>query len=257
MGQYFWADVFLRVLHIIFFYPTRHHAYRIVIFATMICLAWSIYLAPQDRANDPPLLTYDMGIRIGFYFGFITYLLFAEGSFPDHWRRVRDEVDPAADRDAGGLNKLPSNFPLTKKLRWMLDLSHNPRMIGWVQEPRGSLPPHPSPSRRTFLWKTSVNLVANAVVADFMSSLLALSRPFHYYYPQDPTRGPDTYLTAIPFLRRVPYVLSCGIGTGAPISVVHSLMGLMFVGVGNASPTLLPDMWGSWGDAYTVRKLWG
>ena len=251
IGWIFWVDVLVRILTIFFFYPTRQHTLRVVISAAVLCIAWSLYLAPHAPGSSATL--YGLGVRIASYFGFKAYLLSAEGSFPDHWRRVSDETNTAAD--AAGLEKLPSNFPLTKKLWWMADISHSFRMIGWVQEPRGCYPPHPPPSRRAFLWKTFFKLIKNIVIVDFTMSVIALSPAFDYRV-HDPTDGPETYLTAVPFLRRVPYVLSFGIGTGAMIDGVHNLGSLVSVGLGS-NPTLWPDMWGRWGDAYTVRKLWG
>ena len=252
MGRYPWAELLLfKVLQTIFFYPTRQNAYRVVIITAMICVAWPIYLTPE--ATDPLRTKYHVGCTISFYFGFVAYLLFAEGTFPDHWRRVRDEVHVTTA--AGDRGKLPSNFPLTKKLLWMVDIAHSVRMVGWVQEPQAGVPPHPPPSRRAFLWKTSFKLIANVATADVSISVLALS-PALDYRVHDPTDGPDTYLTAVPFLLRVPYILLLGIGTGASVGVIHNLTSLVFVGLGS-SPTLWPDMWGHWRDAYTVRKLWG
>ena len=253
MGQYPWTEVLLfEVLHIFVFYPTHRRAYRVVVLAAMIYVAAQIYATPE--VTDPLTVTFSVGFIIACRFAFTAYLLFAEGSFPDHWRRVRDEAHAKAD--VGGLDKLPSSFPLTKKLWWMVDIAYSPRMIGWVQEPRNCMPPHPPPSRRTFLRKTFLKLVANAVITDFATSVLALSPAFDHRL-HDPTDGPETYLAAVPFLRRVPYILSYGIEVGASMSVMHNAIALVCVGLGHSSPTLWPDIWGRWRAAYTVRKLWG
>ena len=242
----------LIALRTIFFYPTRQHAYQIVVLAAMICVAWSIYLTPA--VVDTIGTRHVAGSTVAGDFAFMLSLLLAEGSFPDHWRRVRDEV--RAPAGTSGSDNRPSNFPLMKRLRWMFDLAYNGRMIGWVQEPRSGIPPHPPPSRRAFLWKTFLKLIKNFVTADIATSMLALSPAFDNRV-HDPTDGPETYLTAVPFLRRVPYVLLFGIRMGASLGVVHNFMSLLFVGIGLSSPTLWPDMWGHWRDAYTVRKLWG
>ena len=252
MGRYPWTEYILfEVLYTIFPYPTRHHAYRVVILTTMIYLATQIYLT-QEVSNSL-WLQYAAGFAVAAHFMFIAFLLFAEGSFPDHWRRVRDE-DP--ESDAGGSDRLPSNFSFTKKLWWMLDIGCGMRMIGWVQEPRDCMPPHPPPSRRPFLQKTFLKLVMNAAIADFSVSVLALSPPFNHRL-HDPTDGPETYLAAVPLFRRVPYVLAWAIGTATPVVIRHNAMALLCVGLGHSSPTLWPDIWGSWRDAYTVRRLWG
>ena len=250
MGRYPWAEVILfEILFIAILYPTRQHAYRVVVFAAMIYVATQIY--PTLEVTDPLIMTYTVGCTLGGNFMFITYLFFAEGSFPDNWRRVRDEVHAKADVDG-----LPSNFPLTKKLWWMLDLAYSSRMVGWVQEPRNAIPPHPSPSRRTFLWKTSLKLIGNAIISDFTRSVFALSPAFDNRL-HDPTDGPETYLAAVPLLRRVPYVLSYIIKLGTSMSAIHNAVAIVGVGFCNSSPTLWPDIWGCWGDAYTLRKTWG
>ncbi|KAF9644021.1 hypothetical protein BDM02DRAFT_3122623 [Thelephora ganbajun] len=138
----------------------------------------------------------------------------------------------------------------------MVDIAYGVRMIGWVQEPRNYLPPHPPPSRQGFLWKTFLKSVFHFVTIDFTSLLLSGSLAFDSRV-HDPTDGPETYLAAVPLLRRVPYILGYAISAGATISITHNITALVCVGLGCSSPTLWPDMWGRWGDAYTVRKLWG
>ena len=252
MGWYLWAVILLEILHIIVLYPTRRHAYRVAVLAVMIYVTAQIYQMPDPTGSVA--LTYTVGCTIPLHFIFTAYLLFTEGSFPDHWRRVRDEVNVKAD--AGGLDKLPSNLPLTKRFWWMVDIAYSVRMIGWVQEPQNCMPPHPPPSRQTFLWKILLKLAINVVIADFTSSVFALNPAFDYRL-HDPTDGPETYLAAVPFFRRAPYILSFGIGAGASMGVMHNVLALVCVGLGHSSPTLWPDIWGRWREAYTVRKLWG
>ena len=253
MGRYPWAEVFLfEVLHIAILYPTRQHTYRVAILATMIYLSSQIY--PTPEVTDPLKVTYTVGCTIAFHFIFTAYILFAEGSFPDHWRRDRDKVHAKAD--AADSDNSPSNFPLTKKLWWMLDIAYSVRMVGWIQEPRNGIPPHPPPSRRTFLRKTFLKLIMNIVIVDLTASMFALNPAFDSRV-HDPTDGPETYLAAVPLFRRVPYIISFGIMVETGLGIVHNLAALVCVGLGFSSPTLWPDIWGRWRDAYTVRKLWG
>ena len=234
------------------FYPTRHHAYRVAVLAAMAYVAAQIY--PTQEVTERLTTTFFVGFSIAFRFTFTAYLLFTEGSFPDHWRRVRDEVHVKAD--GGIMDKLPSNFPFTTKLWWMLDIAYSVRMVGWVQEPRNGLPPNPSPSRRTFLRKTFLKLFKNILITDLMASVTALSPAFDNRV-HDPTDGPETYLAAVPLPYRAFYVLAYAAGVSISISAMHNALALLCVGLGNSSPTLWPDIWGRWGDAYTVRKLWG
>ena len=253
MGRYPWAEVFLfEVFHVLVFYPTHRRAYHVTVLAAMSYLAARIYTTPE--ATDPFTVAFGVGFTIATRFTLTAYILFAEGTFPDHWRRVRDEL--GGRPDAGGLDRLPSNFPLRKKLRWMVDIAYNPRMIDWVQGPQSLPTPHPPPSRRTFLRRTFLKFIMNFVITDFTTSVLALSPAFDSRL-HDPTDGPETYLAAVPLLCRVPYILSYGIGAGAGMSATHDAIALVCVSLGYSSPTLWPDIWGRWGDAYTVRKLWG
>jgi len=253
MARYPWKQVLLlEVLNLVILHPTRQHAYRVAALAARIYLTTKIYLTPEPA--DPPTVGYTVGCVVAFRFMFMAYLLFVEGPFPDHWRRARDEVH--AEADASGQDTQPSNFPSTKKFWWMVDIAYSGRMVGWVQEPQNGIPPHPPPSRLVFLWKTFSKLIINTVIADFATSMLALSPAFDHRV-HDATDGPETYLAAVPFLRRVPYILSYGVMMGAGTGVLHNVMALVCVGLGHSSPTLWPDIWGRWGDAYTVRKLWG
>ena len=253
MGRNLWAEFLLfEVLHCLVFFPTRRRAYRAVILVAMIYLAAHIYLTTET--TKPVELVCTMGQRISLHFGSVAYLMFTEGSFPDHWRRVRDETHAKADPD--GRNRLPSNFTLTKKLWWMVDLKHSVRMVGWVQEPRDCLPPPPPPSRKTFLWKTFLKFVAYVVLLDLFK-LMFVQNPVFDPRTHDPTDGPETYLAALPLLRRAPYVLGFGLWIALSFKTVQSFWALVCVGLAGSSPTLWPDMWGRWRDAYTLRKLWG
>ena len=252
MGRYPWAEVLLlEVLHIIVLYPARQHAYRVAALATMIYLSAQIYKTME--VTSPISVGYFTGITIAFHFLLVAYLLITDGPFPDHWKRVRDGAHTKAD--TGGSDKLPPEPPLTRKLWWVVSTAYSLRSVGWVQEPRNGIPPHPPPSRRTFLRKTFLKLIVNTVTFDLSTSVLALSPAFDSRV-HDPTDGPETYLAAVPLLHRIPYVLSYGAMMGAMASIGHNIMALVCVGLGS-SPTMWPDVWGRWGDAYTVRKLWG
>jgi len=253
MTPYPWAEVLLlEVLHIIILYPTRQRALRVAALAVMIRLSARIFLTPE--VIHPLTVGYAVGCTIAFHFILMAYLLFTDGPFPDHWKRVRDGVHAKAD--AGDSDELSPDLPLTKKLWWVINTVYSVRTVGWVQEPRNNVPPHPPPSCRAFIWKTFLQLIANIVTFDFTTSIFALSPAFDNRV-HDPTDGPETYLAAVPLLRRVPYVLSYGLMMGAGASIGHNLLVLVCVGLGGSSPGLWPDIWGHWGDAYTVRKLWG
>ena len=248
MGRYPLPEfVLFQVLRILIFYPTRRNAYRVIIFAAMAFTAARIYLTPLDVPST-------MGTSTAFTFAYTAYILYVEGSFPDNWRRVRDEVRVKADSD--GSENVPSNFPFMKKFWWMLDLAFSARLVGWLQEPRDHLPPHPQSSRREFFRNTFLKLIVSAILLD-ITTLASVQGTGFDSRAHGSTDGPETYLATVPFLRRVPYVLAWGIRVGNLVTVPHSIVALVCVGLGGSSPTLWPDIWGRWRDAYTVRKLWG
>ena len=252
MGRYPWAEIALfEILHIVVFFPTRYHAYRLAVLAATVYVAAKINLTSE--VSDPLMITYCVGCRIAYNFAFTLYVLYGEGSFPDHWRRTRDDADGGT---VGNLEHLPSNFPFKKKLQWMFDISYSPRMIGWAQEPRSSLPPHPSSSRRDFLWTTFYKLILNYLFLD-LSTLLYAHDPAFDSRVHNPTDGPETYLAALPLLRRVPYILGTVVRFATGLGAIHNIAAFVFVALGITSPTLWPDAWGCWEDAHTVRKLWG
>jgi len=201
MGLHPWAETFLpEVLHIIILYPTRQRGCRLAILTAMSYVSARIFLTPE--VTDPLTVGYAVGYTIA-YFILAAYLPSTDGPFPDHWKHVRDGVHTKADE--GALDKLPSDFPLTKKLWWVVSTVYSVRTVGWVQEPRNGTPPHPPPLRRAFLWK-ALKLIMNTFAFDFTTTAFALSPAFDHHV-HDPMDGPETYLAAVPLLRRVPYIL--------------------------------------------------
>ena len=251
MGEYLWQQFALfELLHTIILYPTRQPLYRLVVLTAMLAVAVQLYRTMG--VVEPLGMGYGVGFQIGLHFGFIAYVLCTEGSFPDHWRRVRDQVRARADHT----DDRPSNFSFTKKLGWMFDISHNVRMVGWVQEPRDSLPPPPPPSLRKFIRGAFIRLILSAALQDLLT--IAVSQnPVFDPRVHDPTDGPETYLAAVPLLRRIPYTLVVALLIITPFNISHNAEGLVLVGLGFWSPTLWPGLWGRWGDAYTLRKFWG
>ena len=241
----------LEILFAIVFYPSRRQAYRIVVLAAMVYVAGRIFLTSE--VTDPNA-SYILGNRVALRFVFTAYILCTGGEFPDHWRRVRDEV--SAGSDADGSKNLPSNFPFARKLWWMVELAYNFRMVGWVQEPRDHLPPHPPPSRLTFVRNAFLKLIVNIIILDLVTLLFAQNPAFDSRL-HDPTDGPETYLAALPLLHRVPYAVGSVVRLAASVSVIWDTFGSVPVVLGVWSPTLWPNIWGSWRDAYTVRRLWG
>ena len=244
-------SLLLETLFAIVFYPTRRQAYRIVVLAAMVYVAGRIFLTSE--VTDPNA-SYALGNRVALRLMFTVYILCTGGEFPDHWRRIEDEVNAGSDAD--GSKILPSNFPFARKLWWMIDLAYNFRMVGWVQEPRNHLPPHPSPSRLTFVRNAFLRLIGNVIVLDLVTLLFAQNPAFDSRL-HAPTDGPETYSATLPLLHRVPYAVGGALKFAAGLSALRDALASVTVVLGVWSPALWPNIWGSWRDAYTVRRLWG
>lgn len=96
----------------------------------------------------------------------------------------------------------------------------------------------------------------NAFVCDILTLMVGQTPVFDSRL-HDPTDGPETYLAAVPFLRRAPYVISFGLWIATGLGAAHHFLSLVCVGLGYSNPALWPDMLGGWQEAYTIRKLWG
>jgi hypothetical protein len=149
--------------------------------------------------------------------------------------------------------KAPSaSFPsIWQKLKWALDLLSSPRGIGWTHEPSSKLPPTPfttKTSRPTFI----VNQLSTAAVHYFTWDVCAI---YVQNAPALQIGGPP--LSEQPLLRKCLNVWVWAIPVYAALSITHCLLSALMVGL-EFWPDI--DQWrplfGSWKEAYTVRRLW-
>ena len=108
-----------------------------------------------------------------------------------------------------------------------------------------------------FLLGASLKLITNLIIVDLVGSVTARSPPSNSHLPHDSINFLNVVFSVAPLLRHAPFVVGLAVVTGAALEATHNLAALVFVGLGLSSPTLWPDVLGHWGDAYTVRKLWG
>ena len=94
------------------------------------------------------------------------------------------------------------------------------------------------------------------VLSDLGIRVLAQSQAFDSRV-HDPSNGPETYLAAVPFLRRAIYIWTHSNSISSGTAILQNGFALVCVGLGGSSPTLWPEVWGWWGDACTVRRFWG
>ena len=93
------------------------------------------------------------------------------------------------------------------------------------------------------------------VLSDLGIRVLAQSQAFDSRV-HDPSDCPETSdLIAVPFLRRTIHIWAHSNGISSGITILQNGFALVYVGLGGSSPTSLPEVWGRWGDAYTVRRF--
>jgi hypothetical protein len=148
--------------------------------------------------------------------------------------------------------KVPSaSFPsIWQKLKWALDLLSSPRGIGWTHEPSSKLPPTPftaNASRLKFIASQLFTVAAHY----FMWDVCAI---YAQNAPALQIGGPP--LSEQPLLRKCLNIWAWAIPAAAGLSISHCLLSALMVGLGFWDIAQWRPLFGSWKEAYTVRRLW-
>jgi hypothetical protein len=149
--------------------------------------------------------------------------------------------------------KVPSaSFSSTwEKVKWALDLLFSQRGIGWTHEPSSKLPSPPFPASTTRV-KFIAYQIRTAVVNFLMWDVCAI---YARNTPAFMMGGPP--LSDQPLLWKLVNMWAWAIPATAALTINHSLLSAIMVGLG-----IWPDIaqwkpfFGSWKEAYTVRRLW-
>ncbi|KAL0958252.1 hypothetical protein HGRIS_000405 [Hohenbuehelia grisea] len=137
---------------------------------------------------------------------------------------------------------LPFTYSLPRRLRWAIDLFFSARLVGWNAERPSVLPPQPRQKTRSSfviyqLWRVFLELM----IYDLAGLWNQYGPSFHIYHIIHPIFNvPD-------------FVLPTAIG----LSAQHRLYSIICVATGRWKPDDFPSWYGSWRDAYTLRKFWG
>lgn len=230
------------ILHMATCYPTIYSNLRKWAFAPgMVVVA--AYLAKTQPRILPGPTGYMIGTSVTFHTFCTLHIVYIQDGFPNFWRRVKDGDHP------------PSTFSFWRKVWWMLDLAYGSRKVGWVQEPRGALPPRPQfTSRIAFIASNVFWGIVHAASVQLM----------HRYWTGHPsfgtditTGGPEFYLSSMPLLSRLPDIVIWGTGMLSFLTLPTNVMAVLSVGTGLYDPDDFPPFIGSITEAYTVRRLWG
>jgi hypothetical protein len=149
--------------------------------------------------------------------------------------------------------KAPSaSFPsIWQKVKWALDLLSSPRGVGWSHEPSSKLPPAPFTANTSRL-KFIANQLYTVAVYYLLWDVCAI------YAQNSPALlmgGPP--LSEQPLLRKCLNIWAWAMPANAALRINHCLLSAVMVGLG-----FWPDiaqwrpLFGSWKEAYTVRRLW-
>ncbi|KAK0189776.1 membrane bound O-acyl transferase family-domain-containing protein [Armillaria mellea] len=136
---------------------------------------------------------------------------------------------------------------LKSRLKWSLSLLTSQRGIGWTHEPR-NLPSSPYTSS-TSRWRFIVDrLVQSAVLFILWDAAATYTRYRSSFY----TDGPEEST----FLGRCAFVWGWAVPAVAALTMNHALFSAMMVALGIWDVETWRPFYGSWLDAYTVRRFW-
>ncbi len=133
-------------------------------------------------------------------------------------------------------------FPDLKwRLKWSLSLLTSQRGTGWTHEPR-NLPPHPY-TTSTPRWR---------FVVDLLFMVCGAEATYNEYWP-------STFFSALEetrFLGKCALMWSWAVPTIASLTIIRALLSTAMVAFGIWGVETWRPFYGSWSDAYTVRRFW-
>ena len=138
-----------------------------------------------------------------------------------------------------------------EKIKWALDLLSSHRGIGWTHEPSSTLPSSPF-SSKTSRVRFIAYQIFTAVTYALMWDVCAI---YSRNTPALMMDGPP--LSDQPLLWKIVNLWAWAIPATAALAINHALLSAAMVGLG-----IWPDiaqwkpLFGSWKEAYTVRRLW-
>ncbi|KAF9077118.1 membrane bound O-acyl transferase family-domain-containing protein [Rhodocollybia butyracea] len=181
-------------------------------------------------------VTNDYGIACGLF-----TLLFMSSDFiliTDVQNELRSVKPPQV--------KPASQYALSGRISWAWDLFTNVRGVGWAHEPVSVLPPRPA--RKYFV----VKQLASLAVLGLMFDLAMWHNSFNPAYFRE---GPS--LAGYGWLWRFECIWGWAIPGYATLAAQNCVVSLISVGLGRSDPEDWPWLFGSFLDAWSVRRFWG
>jgi hypothetical protein len=252
----FWFCIAIsQSLHISLYYATRTIYFKQWVLTPAI-VATAVYVLENsskylDGTTRRTIILHANGARVVHVLYSMLFLIFLEPSFPDFWRRVKDEESRESEKD-----KDPYNFSLGRKVGWTLDLYQSPRGVGWTHEPTKALPPRPNCSRSVFICSRLFGALIYFLVYDF-SVTHQFRNPSFDTRVHQPSDGPETYIRCQPLLRRIPDIISWGLTFISGTTLLYTALAVISVGLRLSEPAEWPHIMGSFQECYTIRRFWG
>ncbi|KAF8196582.1 membrane bound O-acyl transferase family-domain-containing protein [Pholiota molesta] len=147
-----------------------------------------------------------------------------------------------------GQKKPTSEMTFLQRLWWATQLSFALRGVGWAHEPTEHIAPHPTIKSRTrFITSQLLRTAFLFVSFDILSIIIRANPCFG-------TDGPSLAEFGWAWRTTVWLYPLCA---SVSLSMFYSTASVVFVALRVSEPRDWPQLFGSAGDAYTVRNCWG
>jgi hypothetical protein len=142
--------------------------------------------------------------------------------------------------------KPASQYALSSRISWAWDLFTSLRGVGWAHEPASVLPPRPA--RKYFVVKQLASLAVLGLLFD-------LAMWHNSFNPAFSRHGPS--LAGYGWLWRYECLWGWAIPAYATLAAQNCVVSLISVGLGRSDPEDWPWLFGSFLNAWSVRRFWG
>ena len=209
----------------------RHRLFLLPI----VAIATYGFLAKPDTGNQ--FANYGLGTRV------VAVIMLAVGDL----FLCQPQKDLRMKKDKG--KKPVSERSFMERLRWSLTLWWCARGVGWEHEPKGAvIPPRlKTKSRADFVRQQLLWIAVDILVFD-LNGLINRSNPFYNVAPL-PVSG-------FGHLWRL-YACGYGILLRLNMSMQYKVLSIICILLGYTEPEDWPPAYGSYLEAFTLKRLWG
>ncbi|CDO68589.1 hypothetical protein BN946_scf184996.g20 [Trametes cinnabarina] len=145
--------------------------------------------------------------------------------------------------------------PLLTKIWYSLCIIHNTRLIG-TNAQVANIPPPFKGTRSQFLWRRLQQLLISLALLDMIAYFI---HSYQYFYKPGSAAPAHLYSGALGYLIRTGCSGIWLVRLYLLLKLSYTVMSMVAVATrfGHGNPEDWPEYFGSWSEAYTVRRLWG